>query len=137
MMAAGNPEDETTAPGFAADRSSARGSRSWRATALSGVAVLVLVTVHMVAHHFVVEEIGGLRTYDQVLEYIRSPVIFVLEAVFLVVVTWHAMLGLRAVLFNLELSTTMRTTVTRGVTVLGALTVAYGLVLLTVLAARA
>jgi succinate dehydrogenase hydrophobic anchor subunit len=125
------------APGSADDRPSARGSRSWRATALSGLAVLVLVTVHMVAHHFVVEQVGGLRTYRQVLEYIGNPVILVLEAVFLVVVTWHAMLGLRSVLFDLGLSSRMRTTVTRGLTALGTLTVAYGLMLLAVLAAKA
>jgi succinate dehydrogenase hydrophobic anchor subunit len=125
------------ASGSADDRPSARGSRSWRATALSGLAVLVLVTVHMVAHHFVVEQVGGLRTYRQVLEYIGNPVILVLEAVFLVVVTWHAMLGLRSVLFDLGLSSRMRTTVTRGLTALGTLTVAYGLMLLVVLAAKA
>ena len=50
------------------------------ATASSGVALLVLVTIHMVAHHFVVEEVGGLRTYAQVLDYIANPVIFVIES---------------------------------------------------------
>jgi succinate dehydrogenase hydrophobic anchor subunit len=126
-----------TDTGSADDRPSVRGSRSWRAIALSGLAVFVLVTVHMVAHHFVVEQVGGLRTYHQVLEYIGNPVILVLETVFLVVVTWHAMLGLRSVLFDLGLSPRMRTTLTRGLTALGVITVAYGLVLLVVLAARA
>ena len=77
-------------------------SRTWRLTAASGVALLVLVTVHMVAHHFVVKEIGGLRTYAQVLDYIGNPVMFVIEAAFLVIVTLHAMLGLRSVLFDLR-----------------------------------
>ena len=130
-------DGELGAAPFADDRPSARGSRSWRATALSGVAVLVLVTVHMVAHHFVVEHVGGLRTYRQVLEYIGNPVILVVEAVFLVVVTWHAMLGLRSVLFDLGHSSRMRRTLSRGLVALGVLTVAYGLVLLAVLAARA
>ena len=31
-----------------------RGARVWRWTTFSGLALLVLVTVHMVAHHFVV-----------------------------------------------------------------------------------
>ena len=56
-----------------------RRSRTWKATAGTGVALLALVTIHMVAHHFVVEEVGGLRTYAQVLDYISNPVIFVLE----------------------------------------------------------
>jgi succinate dehydrogenase membrane anchor subunit len=120
-----------------ATRRAERGSRIWRVTALSGVALLVLVTVHMVANHFVVDEIGGLRTYEQVLEYIGNPVILVLEVAFLVVVTIHAMLGLRAVLFDLGLSARMRTLVSRGLWVLGVLTVVYGLILVGLLASRA
>ena len=54
-------------------------SRSWQWTAWSGVALLALVTIHMVAHHFVVQRVGGLRTYRQVLEYIGNPWIFIIE----------------------------------------------------------
>jgi len=111
--------------------------RTWLSTAFTGMALLVLVTVHMVAHHFVVREIGGLRTYEQVLEYIGNPVIFVIEAVFLIVVTWHAMLGLRAVALDLDLSPRLARLVRPGVVVLGVVTVAYGLVLIGVLAGRA
>jgi succinate dehydrogenase hydrophobic anchor subunit len=112
------------------------GTRTWRATALSGVAVLVLVTVHMVAHHFVVEEVGGLRTYRQVLAYVGHPVIVVLESLFLVVVTWHGLLGLRSVLFDLGLTEATQRRVSRGLTALGVVTIAYGLTLIGVLAAR-
>ena len=111
--------------------------RTWLSTALTGMALLVLVTVHMVAHHFVVQEVGGLRTYHQVLEYIGNPVIFVIEAVFLVVVTWHAMLGLRAVALDLALPARLERLVRPGVIVLGAVTVAYGLLLIGVLAGLA
>lgn len=116
---------------------SGRRSRTWKATAFSGVALLVLVTVHMVAHHFVVEEVGGLRTYAQVLDYIANPVIFVIEILFLVIVTTHAMLGLRSVLFDFGLSTGTKRVVARGLFVLGIVTVAYGLTLISVLASRA
>ena len=89
-------------------------SRRWKVTTYSGVALLVLVTVHMVAHHFVVDEIGGLRTYAQVLDYIANPVILVIECTFLIVVTIHAMLGLRSVLFDFGLSERMQRLVSRG-----------------------
>jgi len=112
-------------------------SRTWRATAASGVALLVLVTIHMVAHHFVVEEVGGLRDYAQVLEYVSNPVMFVLEILFLVVVTAHAMLGLRSVLFDFGLSVRSKRLVARGLLVLGIATVAYGVTLISVLASRA
>jgi succinate dehydrogenase hydrophobic anchor subunit len=115
----------------------ARRSRTWRATAYSGVALLVLVTIHMVAHHFVVEEVGGLRTYRQVLDYIANPVIFVIEVLFLVVVTIHAMLGLRSVLFDFGLSARAKRLVARGLVALGIATIAYGVTLIGVLASRA
>ena len=99
--------------------------------------LLALVTIHMVAHHFVVEEVGGLRTYAQVLDYISNPVIFVIECLFLVVVTTHAMLGLRSVLFDFGLSTRGKRVVARGLLVLGIVTVAYGVTLISVLASRA
>jgi succinate dehydrogenase hydrophobic anchor subunit len=112
-------------------------ARTWRATAASGVALLVLVTIHMIAHHFVVEEVGGLRNYAQVLDYISNPVMFVIEIVFLVVVTTHAMLGLRSVLFDFGLSVRGKRLVARGLLVLGVVTVAYGVTLIGVLASRA
>ena len=121
------------------ERSTRRGSQTlvWRATAFTGIALLVLVTVHMVAHHFVVESVGGLRTYDQVLDYIANPVIFTIESLFLVVVTVHAMLGLRGVLFDVATGDRARSWISRGLVALGAVTVAYGLVLIGLLAARA
>jgi succinate dehydrogenase hydrophobic anchor subunit len=109
----------------------------WRVTAYSGVALIVLLAVHMVAHHFVVEAVGGLRTYEQVLRYVGHPVMFTVEAVFLVTVTTHAMLGLRSVLFDLTGSERHRAWIDRGLLVLAVLTVAYGLVLIGVLASRA
>jgi succinate dehydrogenase hydrophobic anchor subunit len=112
-------------------------SRSWRWTSLTGVALLVLVTVHMVAQHFVLEQIGGLRTYQQVLEYISNPVIFVTESIFLVVVTWHAMLGLRSVIFDFGLSPTAKKRVNWGLLILGIATIAYSFVLIGTLASRA
>lgn len=112
-------------------------TRVWRWTALTGVALLVLLTIHMIAHHFVVEGIGGLRTYRQVLEYVANPVMFTIECTFLVVVTIHAMLGLRSVLFDLNFGHRARARINRGLVALGMLTVAYGLVLIGTLASRA
>ena len=111
--------------------------RSWLATALTGAGLLVLVTAHMIAHHFVVEEIGGLRTYRQVLEYVGDPRIVVVEGALLLVVTWHAMLGLRSVLLDLKLPPRLQRVIRPGIWVLGILTAAYGAVLIGTLAARA
>jgi succinate dehydrogenase hydrophobic anchor subunit len=109
----------------------------WRATASTGVALVLLITVHMVAHHFVVQGTGGLRSYQQVLEYLANPVIFTIELLFLVVVTVHAMLGLRSVLFDLATGERARAWISRALVVLGGVTVAYGVTLIVTLASRA
>jgi succinate dehydrogenase hydrophobic anchor subunit len=112
-------------------------TRVWRLTAYTGIGLVVLLAAHMIAHHFVVESVGGLRTYEQVLDYLANPVMFVIECLFLGFVTVHAMLGLRSVLFDLTTSERARTWISRGLVVLGALTVGYGLLLVGVLASRA
>ncbi len=105
-----------------------RPTTAWLWQAATGVLLLVLLTVHMIAHHFVVE--GGLRTHAEVVDYLRSPVIFVVEHLFLVTVTSHAMLGIRAVLFDFGLAPATERRVTSWLTALGLLTVVYGVWLL-------
>ena len=114
-----------------------RSARAWRWTVGSGAALLVLAAVHMIAQHFVVEQNGGLRNYQQVLDYLAHPVIFAVESGFLFAVTIHALLGLRGVLFDFNFGPRARRRIDAGLWALGTLTVAYGLVLLTVLATRA
>ena len=62
--------------------------------ALTGAALLPLLALHIIANHFVAE--GGLRDYADVVSYLSHPVILGLETLFLVVVTAHALLGVRA-----------------------------------------
>ena len=116
---------------------SGRASRAWWWTALTGAAILLLLTVHMVAHHFVVEDVGGLRSYEQVLDYIANPVIFTLELFFLIVVTIHALLGLRGVLFDLGIGVRARRRTDLLLWLLGLVTVGYGFFLLGTLSSRA
>jgi succinate dehydrogenase/fumarate reductase cytochrome b subunit len=92
---------------------------------VTGVGIVFLVGLHMIAHHFVVE--GGLRNYEQVRAYLRHPVILPLEVLFLIVVTAHALLGVRAILFDLGLSDRAEQRTTQALALLGVLTVAYGL----------
>ena len=71
----------------------------WIIQAVTGLLLILLLGLHMIAHHFIVE--GGLRTYQDVIDYISNPVIFVLEILFLIVVTPHAMLGLQGIVLDL------------------------------------
>jgi succinate dehydrogenase hydrophobic anchor subunit len=107
---------------------------AWAAQVVSGVLLLVLLTVHMVAQHFVVA--GGLRTYADVIAWIRNPVVLATDALLLVCVTWHGIAGVHAVLLDLGLRGRAERIVARVLLDLGVITVLYGLWLLYMLAFR-
>jgi len=113
-----------------------RSARVWHWTAGTGMALVLLATLHIVAQHFIVHQKGGLRTYGEVLSYVSNPVIFVLEAAFLVAVTIHGSLGVRGVLHDLDPSPTARRRIDRCLWVVGAVTIGYGMALLITLASR-
>lgn len=112
--------NKATLPGT---RRSAAGA-FWIVQAISGLLLVVLLGIHMVAQHFVAE--GGIRDFEAVLAYISNPIVFVLEVVFLVVVTTHAMLGLRAVLLDFMPSPGLARAINWGVAILGGAAVVYG-----------
>ncbi len=114
-----------------------RSAGEWRIMTLTGLGLLVLLTSHMIANHFVVKSVGGLRTYRQVLAYIANPVIFTIESLFLLFATIHAMLGLRSVLLDLDPGPRVHRWIDRGLVVLGLATLAYGYFLIGTLASRA
>jgi succinate dehydrogenase / fumarate reductase membrane anchor subunit len=116
-----------------ADQERAGGTWLWQA--LSGVGLLILLGLHMIAQHFVAQE--GLRSFQDVLAYIRNPVIMVLELLFLLVATYHAMLGARAVLVDLGLTRQQENIVNRILTVVGVILVVWGFYLTWFLATRA
>ncbi len=101
-----------------------RSSWAWFWQSVTGLALILLVGVHMIANHFVVQ--GGLRDYAQVVEYLRNPLIVVIELAFLNVVTVHAMLGVRSILFDLGLSQKMERAVTYACAALGVVMIVYG-----------
>jgi len=89
------------------------------------VLLVVLLGLHMVIQHFVVE--GGLRNYQQVVDYLSNPFVFLLEIAFLIIVTWHALLGVRAIILDLGLKPTGERKVTAILSIAGVLTIAYGI----------
>lgn len=114
-----------------------RSARTWRWTAGSGIALVGLATMHIVAQHFVAQGAGGLRNYHQVIEYIGNPVILVLECAFVLALAIHAMLGLRSVLYDLSPGERARRRIDACLWTLGTVTVLYAFALVITLAARA
>ena len=107
---------------------------AWTAQVISGMLLLVLLTVHMVAQHFLVQ--GGLRGYAQVVAWIRNPVVFATEALLLVAVTWHAIAGVHAVMLDFGLRGRTERIVARILGDLMVVTILYGLWLLYMIAFR-
>jgi succinate dehydrogenase membrane anchor subunit len=100
-------------------------SWSWILQAITGVLVLVLVGVHMIFQHFVAA--GGLRTYADVVAYIRTPFFLGWETIFLIIVTWHALLGVRAIALDFGLKRSAERVFNWVLTIIGIGTIVYGL----------
>ena len=105
-----------------------RGIPAFVGQVLSGVALLVLLTMHMIAQHFIVPT--GLRYYQDVIDWLRSPVVIAVEVLFLTFVTYHALLGVRAILFDFGFSEQTERRITGIFVVIGVATVVYGVALL-------
>jgi succinate dehydrogenase cytochrome b556 subunit len=110
------------------------GSLAWIFQVISGALLLLLLGVHIVMQHFVAS--GGLRDYAQVLSYLSNPAVLAAESLFVIVLIWHAMLGLRAVLLDFGPGRRGQALITRGVVVLGTVTAGYSFWLIATLAAK-
>jgi len=97
----------------------------WLFQVFTGFLLILLLGLHMIAHHYVVE--GGLRTFQDVLDYVSNPLIFVLEILFLIVVTPHAMLGLQSVILDLGPSKQAERRIILTFRILTILLIGYGI----------
>lgn len=95
---------------------------------VSGAALLLLLGLHMIAQHFVVP--SGLRDYAAVIEWLGSPIVLFLEVAFLVVVTYHALVGVRAIILDFGFTQRTARLIDGVLWVVGVVTVVYGVALL-------
>ena len=102
-----------------------RGMLVWALQAISGVLLVAAIALHWYAQHLVVE--GGLRGYSQVVSYLREPFVLALEISFLVVVSTHALLGLRAIVMDLGPTKPMERLLNLGLAIAGMGAVVYGI----------
>jgi succinate dehydrogenase hydrophobic anchor subunit len=75
-----------------------RSGRLWLIQAIAGGLLVAFLGVHLVAQHFLVP--GGLRSYDDVVAYLRQPLALVAEVGLLASVLVHAGLGVRSTLVD-------------------------------------
>ena len=102
------------------------GSRGlWLLQAVSGISLVLLVGLHWLAQHYLAS--GGLRSYAEVAAYLRQPLFLGLETAFLVVVTGHALTGMRSMAVDLGLHPKLQRSLDTSLCTAGLLTVLYGL----------
>lgn len=102
-----------------------KASSSWYWQIFTGVALVLLLGLHFIANHFIAK--GGIRDYADVVSYLRNPIVLVLEVLFLIVVAIHAILGVRAIVIDFGISSQAEKRLSQALTVIGVLTVGYGL----------
>lgn len=102
-----------------------RSGSLWVLQAFSGLFLVLILGLHMIAHHFIVE--GGLRDYQQVLDYVANPAIFVTEIAFVILAVIHSMLGTRAIILDLRPSLGATKTLNWVLGIVGGITIAYGI----------
>jgi succinate dehydrogenase hydrophobic anchor subunit len=102
-----------------------KATSAWLWQVFTGVGLVILLGLHFIANHFIAK--GGLRNFADVVAYLRNPIILGLELLFLVFVTTHALLGVRAILLDLGFSERTEKRLSQALTGVGVLTVGYGL----------
>jgi succinate dehydrogenase hydrophobic anchor subunit len=102
-----------------------KATSAWLWQVFTGVGLVILLGLHFIANHFIAK--GGLRNFADVVAYLRNPIILGLELLFLVFVTTHALLGVRAILLDLGFSERTEKRLSQALTGIGVLTVGYGL----------
>jgi succinate dehydrogenase hydrophobic anchor subunit len=101
---------------------------AWLWQVFTGIGLVILLGLHMIANHFIAK--GGLRDYQEVVTYLRDPVILSLEVLFLICVTTHALLGVRAIFLDFGLSDRAERILSQILKWVGVLTFGYGLVVM-------
>jgi succinate dehydrogenase / fumarate reductase membrane anchor subunit len=120
--------------GFDVTPRSGEGAGLWFLKILTGFLVIVVLAIHLVVNHLIVE--GGLLSYADVVQYYQKAIVPIMEIGFLIFVVVHALIGLRSVLLDLHPSNKVLRIINYGLGILGVVSIVYGTWLVVVIAGR-
>ncbi len=103
----------------------------WLVQAALGIALIVLLAVHLIVNHWVAPQ--GLLSYADVIHYYDIPGIAWMEAIFLIAVTIHCLLGLHGILLDLNLRPRITHVLTGLLILTGVIAIVYGISLIRIL----
>jgi succinate dehydrogenase hydrophobic anchor subunit len=101
------------------------GNIRWLAQVILGILLVLLVSIHLIVNHWAAPQ--GLLTYADIIHYYDFPGIAMMEAIFLIVVTSHCILGLYGILLDINLPPNVTRAVAQILIALGATTIFYGI----------
>jgi succinate dehydrogenase/fumarate reductase cytochrome b subunit len=103
----------------------------WFLQAGLGMLLIVLLAVHLIVNHWAAPH--GLLTYADVIRYYDLSGIVWMEGVFLIVVTIHCLLGIHAIILDLNLNPVITRTLARALILAGTVAILYGLWLIEII----
>ena len=96
----------------------------WLVQAGLGIILVILLAIHLIVNHWAAPQ--GLLRYEDVVHYYDIPGIAWMEAIFLITVTVHCMLGLHSILLDLNMSARLTRVATWLLTFVGLTAIVYG-----------
>jgi succinate dehydrogenase / fumarate reductase membrane anchor subunit len=100
----------------------------WLIKLFTGALVIIVLTVHFLVNHALAP--NGLLSYTEVVKYYQNPIIPIMEAIFLIVVVSHSLLGLRGILLDLNPSRSVLRILDAVLLIVGVVAIIYGIWLL-------
>ena len=100
-------------------------TQRWLVQAGLGILLVILLGVHLTVNHWVAPQ--GLLTYADIIHYYDVPGTAWMEAIFLIVVVIHCLLGIHSILLDLNLRPVITFTFTWFLFLTGLTVIGYGL----------
>ena len=100
----------------------------WLIKILSGLGIVILLLIHLIVNHLTAAE--GLLSHSDVVAYYMNPLIVFMEAVFLMLVVSHSLIGLRSIILDLKPAHSVRRLVDGALVLVGIISTVYGIWLL-------
>jgi succinate dehydrogenase / fumarate reductase membrane anchor subunit len=97
----------------------------WLLQASSGVLLVILLAVHLIVNHWAAPH--GLLGYADIVRYYDQPGIIWMESIFLIVITSHSLLGLHAIVLDLNVSPRIARSLAQALILIGVFVILYGL----------
>ena len=97
----------------------------WLVQATLGIALVLLLAIHLIVNHWVTPQ--GLLSYADIIRYYDVTGIAWMEALFLIVVTVHCLLGLHSILLDLNLRPRLTGLFTTALVIAGGIAFTYGI----------